>query len=83
MKRFALYLLALTFGSIYAVLLSSDEGKAWIDENTTVGVVLGVGGVLMALRLGLDGRSWKTVAATFGAAGAPLVVRGVMRRMAE
>jgi hypothetical protein len=81
MKRVLLYALALMFGSIYAVALSSDDGKEWIDDNTTLGVVLGVGGVLVALRFGLERRDWNTVVTTFVAAGGPLVARGVMRKL--
>ena len=29
-------------GTAYAVWLSTEDGKAWIDENTTTGVVIGV-----------------------------------------
>ncbi len=74
-------LAALALGSAYAAWLSTDEGKAWIDENTTVGVVLGVGGVLGLLRFVLSGDEWWRVVGMFVAAGAPLVARGVMRKV--
>ncbi|MFL5803061.1 MAG: hypothetical protein ACJ8CR_15155 [Roseiflexaceae bacterium] len=66
----------------YAVWLSTEDGKAWIDENTTTGVVLGVAGVLAALRLTLPSIAWRHVVGAFVAAGAALVVRGVVRKLA-
>lgn len=71
------------FGTIAAILLSSDEGKEFIDEYTTVGVVIGVGAVLLALRLTQSRDEWRTTVSAFAAAGAPLVVRGVVRRLIE
>ena len=44
---------AALLGTAYAAWLSIEDGKEWIDGNTTLGVVLGVGGVLAALRLTL------------------------------
>jgi hypothetical protein len=44
------YTLAGLFGNSYALLLSTERDKEWIDEYTTVGVILGVSGVLVALR---------------------------------
>lgn len=74
------YTIAALFGTVYAIVLSSDEGKEWIDEYTTVGVVLGVAGVLLALRAGQPRDEWRMTAGAFAAAGAPLVVRGLVRR---
>ncbi len=71
--------LAAGLGSAYAAYLSSDEGKKWIDENTTVGVIIGVGLVLAVLRFGLDGESWRTVRGAFVAAGAPMIVRKILK----
>jgi hypothetical protein len=45
-------------GAAYAAWLSTEDGKAWIDENTTLGVVLGVSGVLAMLRLALPATAW-------------------------
>lgn len=75
------YPLAALASTLYAVFLSTERGKAWVDENTTLAVVLGVGGVLGLLRAVLDKGAWLRVAGMFCAAGAPLVVRGVWRRM--
>ena len=41
----------------------------WIDEYTTVGVVLGVSGVLEALRSALSRGEWQRTAGAFAAAG--------------
>jgi hypothetical protein len=67
---------AALLGTAYAVWLSTEDGKARIDENTTVGVVLGVAGMLGALRLTLPSIAWRHAVGAFVAAGAPLVVRG-------
>lgn len=69
--------------TIFAALLSTERGKAWVDRNTTAAVILGVGGVLVALRGVIDRASWLRVAGMFGLAGAPLIVRGVWRRRAR
>lgn len=74
-------LLALILSSIYAAWLSTPEGKRWVDENTTTAVVLGVGGVLALLRGVVDRETWFRVFGLFAAAGAPLVVRGVLRKV--
>ena len=76
-------LLALSFGTAYATWLSTEEGKAWIDENTTLGVVVGVGTVLGLTRFAVDGTSCGKLVGTFGAAEAPLVVCGVLRTLGE
>jgi hypothetical protein len=72
---------AALLGSAYAVWLLAEDGKAWIDENTTTGVVLGVAGVQAALRRTLPSIAWRHVVGAFMAAGAPLVVRGVVRKL--
>jgi hypothetical protein len=69
-------------GTAYAAWLSTEDGKEWIDENTTLGVVLGVSGILATLRLTLTSAAWGRVVGAFVAAGAPLVVRGLLRRLA-
>lgn len=75
------YPLAALLSTLYAVFLSTERGKAWVDRNTTLAVVLGVGGVLGLLRGVLDREAWARVAGMFCAAGAPLVVRGVVRKV--
>lgn len=75
------YIIAALFGTVYALLLGTERGKEWIDEYTTVGVVLGVGGVLLALRAGQPRSEWQRTAGAFVAAGAPMVVRGLMRKL--
>lgn len=75
------YPLAAFLSSLYAAFLSTEEGKEWVDRNTTIAVVLGVGGVLVALRGILDEGAWRRTAALFVASGAPLVVRGILRRV--
>jgi hypothetical protein len=72
---------AALLGSAYAAWLATEDGKAWIDENTTLGVVLGVAGVLATLRLTLPSIAWRHVVGAFAAAGAPLVVRGALRKL--
>lgn len=74
-------LIAAFFGTVYAVFLSSDDGKEWIDANTTVGVVLGVAGMIVALRFTQSRDEWRKTTGAFAAAGAPLVVRGILRRL--
>jgi hypothetical protein len=75
------YPLAALLSTLYAAWLSTRGGKEWADENTTLSVVLGVGGVLVALRGVLDKSAWARVVGMLVAAGAPMVVRGVWRRM--
>lgn len=75
------YLLAAIASTLYAAWLSTERGKAWVDENTTLAVVLGVGGVLAALRGVLDRGAWARVVGMFVVAGAPLVVRGVWKKV--
>lgn len=81
MKRVVVTIIAAAFGAAYASLLEREGGKEWIDENTTLGVVLGVGTVLGLLRLSLDRESWRAVRGAFMAAGAPMVVRGLRRKL--
>ena len=80
MKDLKLYALASLFGALYA-LLGTERGKEWIDEYTTVGVVLGVSGVLVALRTTQSREEWQHTAGAFVAAGLPMVVRGVIRKL--
>jgi hypothetical protein len=68
-------------GAAYAAWLSTEDGQEWIDENTTLGVMLGVGGVLAMLRLALPATACGRVVRAFVAAGAPLVVRGLLRKL--
>src|SRR5262245_19164065 len=72
---------AALFGTAYAAWLATEDGKAWIDENTTLGVVVGGSGVLATLRLTLPGIAWRHVVGAFLAAGVPLVVRGLARKL--
>jgi drug/metabolite transporter (DMT)-like permease len=75
------YIVTAALSSLYAAWLSTREGKEWVDRNTTLAVVLGVGGVLVALRGVLDRHAWLQVFGLFAAAGAPLIVRGALRRL--
>lgn len=75
------YILTAALSSAYALFLSTERGKEWVDRNTTLAVVLGVGGVLLSLRVTLDGSTWRRVLGAFAAAGAPLIVRGIARRL--
>ncbi len=79
MKRFLSTTLAAVFGLSYARFLATDEGRRWIDDNTTLGVVLGVGTVIGLARVGMDERSWHTLRNAFLAAGAPMVVRKFLK----
>lgn len=72
---------AALFGTVYALWLSTEDGKAWADENTTLSAVVGIGGVLAALRLDVSPDAWQRVAYTFLASGVPLMVRGVVRKL--
>ena len=72
---------AALLGTAYTAWLATEEGQAWIDENTTVGVVLGVAGVLAILRFALPRNIWRHVVGAFVAAGAPLVARGLVKRV--
>lgn len=75
------YAIAGLFGTTYALLLGTERGKEWIDEYTTAGVVLGVAGVLLALRTGQSRDDWQKTAGAFAAAGAPMIVRGIVRKL--
>jgi hypothetical protein len=75
------YPLTAILSTLYAAWLSTEEGKAWVDRNTTLAVTLGVGGVLVALRGVVDRDAWLRVFGLFVAAGAPMVVRGVWRKL--
>lgn len=81
MHNLKLYTIAGLFGTLYALLLGTERGKAWIDEYTTVGVVLGVSGVLVALRTSQSREEWQRTAGAFVAAGLPMVVRGGIRKL--
>jgi hypothetical protein len=80
MKDMKLYTLAGLFGTLYGLVLGTERGKEWIDQYTTVCVVLGVSGVLVALRLAQSREEWQHTAGAFAAAGLPRVVRGVLRK---
>ncbi|KPV53918.1 hypothetical protein SE17_06840 [Kouleothrix aurantiaca] len=60
---------------MYKTANTRDLRRGWIDDNTTLGVVLGVGTVIGLARVGMDERSWHTVRNAFVAAGVPMVVR--------
>jgi hypothetical protein len=83
MKDFKLFTVAGLFGTLYALLLDTERGKEWIDEYTTVGVVLGVLGVLVALRTAQLDEEWQRTAGAFAAAGLPMVVCGVIRKWTD
>lgn len=81
MQQLKLFTIAGLFGTLYALLLGTERGKEWIDEYTTVGVVLGVSGVLVALRTSQSREEWQRTAGAFVAAGLPMVVRGVIKKL--
>jgi hypothetical protein len=73
MKAMKLYTLAGLFGTLYALVLGTERSKEWIDEYTTVCVVLGVSGVLVAIRLARSREEWRRTAGAFVEAGAFLL----------
>lgn len=79
MKRLLSTSLAAVFGLSYARFLATDEGRQWIDDNTTLGVVLGVGTVIGLARVGMDAHNWRTLRNAFVTAGAPMVVRKFLK----
>lgn len=62
----------------YAALLETETGRAWVEENTWLSVVLGVVLVLGLLRPSLPRRAWDTIAAGFVIAGTPLILRSLL-----
>lgn len=79
MKETLAYLAMALISAYYAMYLATPQGKAWIDANTTMGVIIGSSLILSGLGLILDSGQWLKVALAFGAVGAPMVARKVLQ----
>jgi len=76
-NEIATYTLMGAVSALFAWLISQPDGAEWIDENTTVGVVIGSSVILAGLAVILPRRQWRKVALAFGVVGAPMVARKI------
>jgi len=73
------YVFILAVSSAFAFFISREEGQKFVDENTTESVVIGSGIILIGLGLVLRPKAWGKVVAAFVLAGAPMVVRKLLK----
>ena len=78
MKETIAYLIMGAASAYAALYIATPEGKKWVDENTTIAVILGSSLILAGLGLVLDSGNWLKVALAFGVVGAPMVARKII-----
>ena len=65
---------------LYALALSTEQGRQFTERHTWATVVIGNSLILAALRAVLPAEQWRRVALAFVAAGTPMILRSLLRR---